>query len=231
MPAPTDDALAASSPPDVAAVPQTQAKRGFGLETQVEVTDAVGAYVRAAGTTARTRRLCSPDRPLVRARHSRERHRLEPAGKTSSPRRLRARLSRQHRDYPRCGGLGFFLGDGQLTTARADPRDLLQPRRDAASSPSPSAISNRQSGIQPRPGTARSGDSGCMPSSERLLAPPRRSCARSARRHAGRAADGRPLTANPAPASLEAGPLGTVYATGALSGLALARQARTRRSR
>jgi hypothetical protein len=109
------DALATGSPPDVADVRKTQSKRGFGLSTQVEVTDAVGAFVRAGWNDGQTEtfmfteidRSFSAGTLVKGTGWSRPEDKLGFAAYVNG-------LSHEHRDYLGAGGLGFFLGDGKL---------------------------------------------------------------------------------------------------------------------
>ncbi len=110
-----DDAIAAGSPPDVAAVRRTQTKRGFGLSTQVEVTEAVGAFIRAGWSDGKTEtfmfteidRSLSIGTLVKGSAWGRAEDKLGVAAYVHG-------LSQAHRDYLANGGLGFFLGDGQL---------------------------------------------------------------------------------------------------------------------
>ncbi len=120
-----DDALAASlAAPDISAVRREQAKRGFGIGTQAELTDSVEAYVRAGWSDGRTETFMFTeiDRSLAAgalvkgAPWGRASDKLGIAGYVNG-------LSRAHRDYLAAGGLGFFLGDGRLSYA---PERILE---------------------------------------------------------------------------------------------------------
>jgi carbohydrate-selective porin OprB len=96
-------------------VRQTQTKRGFGLSTQVEVTDAVGAYVRAGWNDGKTETFMFTeiDRSIALGTlvkgsgWGRPEDKLGFAGYVNG-------ISNEHRAYLAAGGKGFFLGDGQL---------------------------------------------------------------------------------------------------------------------
>jgi len=110
-----DDAIAAGSPPDVAAVRRTQTKRGFGLSTQVEVTEAVGAFIRAGWSDGKTETFMFTeiDRSLSIGTLVKGSAWGRPEDKLGVAAYVHG-LSQAHRDYLANGGLGFFLGDGQL---------------------------------------------------------------------------------------------------------------------
>jgi hypothetical protein len=113
-------ALAASSgaTPDVALVRHDQSKRGAGLSTQVEISEDVGAYVRAAWSDGGTEAFMFSeiDRSLAAGTlvkgglWGRRNDKAGVAGYVNG-------LSRSHRDYLAAGGSGFFLGDGRLNYA------------------------------------------------------------------------------------------------------------------
>jgi high affinity Mn2+ porin len=114
-----DDALALSAAtgatPDVTLVRRTQSKRGFGISTQVEVTDDLGAYVRAGWNDGKTETFMFTeiDRSLAAGA-------LVKGGAWGRPddrlgvAAYRNGLAPPHRNYLAAGGLGFFLGDGRL---------------------------------------------------------------------------------------------------------------------
>lgn len=112
------DALDASAPPDVARVRRLQSKHGFGAGTQVEITEDVGAYVRAGWNDGRTETFAFTeiDRSLAAGalakgtRWGRADDTVGLAGYLNG-------LSAAHRAYLAAGGQGFFLGDGQLSYA------------------------------------------------------------------------------------------------------------------
>jgi hypothetical protein len=114
-----DDALAlgaaTASAPDLTLVRRTQSKSGFGLSTQMEVSQDVGAYVRAGWSDGKTETFMFTeiDRSLAAG--------LQVKGggwgraqDTVGVAVYLNGLSRAHRDYLAAGGLGFFLGDGRL---------------------------------------------------------------------------------------------------------------------
>ena len=112
------DALAMSSPPDVAQVRHLQSKSGLGLGTQVEVAKDVGAYLRAGWNDGRTETYAFTeiDRSLAAGalvkgtRWQRSEDTVGVAFYVNG-------LSAAHRDYLAAGGQGFFLGDGRLNYA------------------------------------------------------------------------------------------------------------------
>ena len=109
---------AAGAAPDVANVRTAQTKTGFGISTQLEVSENVGGYVRAGWSDGRTEtfmfteidRSLSAGILLKGAAWRRAEDRLGVAGYLNG-------LSRAHRSYLAAGGLGFFLGDGRLNYA------------------------------------------------------------------------------------------------------------------
>ena len=110
------DALAASSPPDVAQVRHLQFKNGLGIGTQVAIEDDVGVYARAGWNDGRTETYAFTeiDRSLAAgllARGMRWRRPDDSAGLAAYVNGL----SSAHRDYLAAGGEGFFLGDGRLS--------------------------------------------------------------------------------------------------------------------
>lgn len=108
-------AAATEGTPDVANVRRAQTKRGVGLSTQVEVSDNVGAYVRAGWNDGETESFMFSeiDRSLAvgalikGSSWSRADDKFGVAAYVNG-------LSRSHREYLAAGGSGFFLGDGQL---------------------------------------------------------------------------------------------------------------------
>lgn len=110
-----DDAIAASVPPDVSLVRRTQTKRGIGLSTQVEVTPAIGAFARAGWSDGRTETFMFTeiDRSLAVGTLVKGNRWARPEDKVGIAAYVHG-LSQAHRDYLARGGLGFFLGDGQL---------------------------------------------------------------------------------------------------------------------
>jgi high affinity Mn2+ porin len=109
------DALAAGTPPDVATVRRTQTKRGFGLSTQLEVTQSIGAFIRAGWSDGRTETFMFTeiDRSLAVGTLVKGTPWARPDDKLGVAAYLHG-LSSAHRTYLASGGLGFFLGDGQL---------------------------------------------------------------------------------------------------------------------
>jgi high affinity Mn2+ porin len=112
------DALAFSAPPDVALVRRVQPKNGFGVGTQVALTEDLGAYVRAGWNDGKTETYAFTeiDRSLAGgvlvkgSRWGRGDDTVGIGGYVNG-------LSSAHRDYLAAGGQGFFLGDGRLNYA------------------------------------------------------------------------------------------------------------------
>jgi hypothetical protein len=114
-----EDALAMTGgPPDITLVRRPQSKRGFGLSTQVDVAEELGAYVRAGWNDGRTEsfmfteidRSVAAGVLLKGGRWNRPDDSVGFAGYING-------LSKPHRDYLAAGGQGFFLGDGRLSYA------------------------------------------------------------------------------------------------------------------
>jgi len=111
-------AAAGGSVPDVTLVRRDQFKRGFGLSTQVEVSENVGAYARAGWSDGKTEAFMFTeiDRSLAAGTllkgglWGRADDKAGLAGYVNG-------LSRSHRQYLAAGGSGFFLGDGRLSYA------------------------------------------------------------------------------------------------------------------
>jgi carbohydrate-selective porin OprB len=105
-------------PPDITLVRRPQSKRGFGLGSQVELTEDLGAYVRAGWNDGRTESFMFTeiDRSVAVGAL------LKGAGWSRPDDSLGLALyinglSKPHRDYLAAGGQGFFLGDGRLSYA------------------------------------------------------------------------------------------------------------------
>lgn len=114
------DALALSAAtgnaPDLAQVRRLQSKKGIGAGAQIELTENVGAYVRAAVNDGGTETFAFTeiDRSLsfgALVKGAAWRRERDSAGIAVYVNGLRA----PHRDYLAAGGLGFFLGDGRLS--------------------------------------------------------------------------------------------------------------------
>ncbi len=101
--------------PDVANVRRAQTKRGVGLSTQVEVSENVGAYMRAAWNDGETETFMFTeiDRSLAVGTLVKGGSWSRPGDKFGVAAYVNG-LSREHREYLSAGGSGFFLGDGQL---------------------------------------------------------------------------------------------------------------------
>ena len=106
---------ATGSVPDLTQVRRTQSKYGFGLSTQVEFTDAIGAYARAGWSDGRTETFmyAEIDRSLAAGALVKGSGWARPQDSAGIAVYLNG-LSRAHRNYLADGGLGFFLGDGRL---------------------------------------------------------------------------------------------------------------------
>lgn len=107
--------------PDVALVRHDQSKRGAGLSAQVEISDNIGAYVRAAWSDGKTEAFMFTeiDRSLAAGTLVKGGSWGRPGDKAGVAGYVNG-LSRSHREYLAAGGSGFFLGDGRLnyTTER-----------------------------------------------------------------------------------------------------------------
>jgi len=106
---------ATGSTPDLTQVRRLQTKGGIGASAQVELTENVGAYVRAALNDGKTETFAFAeiDRSLAfgaLAKGGAWGRASDSAGAALYLNGLRA----PHRDYLAAGGLGFFLGDGRL---------------------------------------------------------------------------------------------------------------------
>ena len=107
---------ATGSVPDVSLVRRTQSKSGIGLGTQVEITDSLGAYVRAGWSDGRTETFMFTeiDRSLALGALAKGAGWGRPQDSVGVAVYVNG-LSRAHRDYLAGGGQGFFLGDGRLS--------------------------------------------------------------------------------------------------------------------
>jgi hypothetical protein len=111
-------AAATAATPDVSLVRRLQTKAGFGLGTQVQLSEYAGVYARAGWSDGRTEtfmftevdRSLSAGALLKGARWGRADDSAGVAAYVNG-------LSRPHRDYLAAGGSGFFLGDGRLNYA------------------------------------------------------------------------------------------------------------------
>ena len=110
--------VATASAPDLTLVRRPQSKAGFGLGTQVEITDAVGAYARAGWSDGRTETFMFTeiDRSLAAGALVKGGGWGRPQDSIGLAAYLNG-LSRPHRAYLAAGGQGFFLGDGRLSYA------------------------------------------------------------------------------------------------------------------
>lgn len=106
---------ATGSTPDLTQVRRLQSKSGIGAGAQIELTENVGAYVRAAVNDGKTETFAFTeiDRSVAfgaLARGGAWGRANDSAGVAIYLNGLRS----PHRDYLAAGGLGFFLGDGRL---------------------------------------------------------------------------------------------------------------------
>jgi hypothetical protein len=106
---------ATGTTPDLTQVRRLQTKSGIGAGAQVELTENVGAYVRAALNDGKTETFAFTeiDRSIafgLLAKGGAWGRAADSAGAAVYVNGLRA----PHRDYLAAGGLGFFLGDGRL---------------------------------------------------------------------------------------------------------------------
>ena len=106
---------ASGTAPDLTLVRRLQSKKGIGASAQVELTENMGAYARAAFNDGKTETFAFTeiDRSLavgVLGKGSSWGRAADSAGLAIYLNGLRA----PHRDYLAAGGLGFFLGDGRL---------------------------------------------------------------------------------------------------------------------
>src|SRR2546426_9237405 len=109
-----DDAIAlgraAAATPDVASVRRAEFKKGFGVSTQVEISQDVGAYVRAGWSDGKTEAFMFTeiDRSLAAGALIKGGGWSRP-GETAGVAGYNNRPSRSHRRYFPAGGVGFFL--------------------------------------------------------------------------------------------------------------------------
>jgi len=101
--------------PDLTQVRRLQSKSGIGAGAQLELTENVGAYVRAAFNDGRTETFAFTEIDQsfavgMLAKGGAWGRGADSAGLAIYLNGLRA----PHRDYLAAGGLGFFLGDGRL---------------------------------------------------------------------------------------------------------------------
>jgi len=115
-----NDALAASggAVPDLTTVRHVQSKSGIGLSTQLELSDAVAAYVRAGWNDGKTETFMFTeiDRSLAAGALIKGLSWGRPQDSVGIASYING-LSAEHRNYLAAGGLGFFLGDGRLNYA------------------------------------------------------------------------------------------------------------------
>ena len=109
---------AAGTVPDLSLVRRAQSKHGFGLSTQVELAENLGAYVRAGWSDGKTETFMFTeiDRSLAAGALIKGGGWGRPEDTVGVAAYING-LSRPHRDYLAAGGRGFFLGDGRLNYA------------------------------------------------------------------------------------------------------------------
>jgi len=110
--------VATGNTPDLTQVRRLQSKSGIGAGAQIELSENVGAYVRAAANDGKTETFAFTeiDRSVAfgaLAKGGAWGRANDSAGVALYINGLRA----PHRDYLAAGGLGFFLGDGRLNYA------------------------------------------------------------------------------------------------------------------
>lgn len=108
-------AFAAGGEPDVAQVRYDRAKLGFGINLEQNIDRDVGAFARFSWNDGRTETyaFAEIDRSFTVGAVARGRRWWRPADTLGVAYVLDA-ISAAHRDYLAAGGLGNFLGDGQL---------------------------------------------------------------------------------------------------------------------
>lgn len=117
-----DDAIAlgaaTAAAPDLSLVRRLQTKAGFGLGTQVALSEYVGAYARAGWSDGRTETFMFTeiDRSLAAGTLLKGAGWGRPDDSAGIAAYVNG-LSRPHRDYLAAGGAAFFLGDGRLNYA------------------------------------------------------------------------------------------------------------------
>jgi carbohydrate-selective porin OprB len=101
--------------PDVADVRRDQAKWGFGIGIDQQVSDSVGLFTRASWNDGATETYAFTEieRSLT-AGASVKGQLWQRPDDTILLGVIRNGLSKAHRDYLAAGGLGFFIGDGRL---------------------------------------------------------------------------------------------------------------------
>ena len=117
-----NDAIAlgavSASVPDLTLARRPQSKVGFGLGTQVEITNTIGAYARAGWSDGKTETFMFTeiDRSLAAGTLVKGGGWGRPQDSLGAAVYLNG-LSSPHREYLAAGGQGFFLGDGRLNYA------------------------------------------------------------------------------------------------------------------
>ena len=107
---------ATGSTPDLTQVRRMQSKSGIGGGAQIELTENVGAYMRAAMNDGKTETFAFTeiDRSVAFGALARGAA-WGRAGDSAGAAIYLNGLRTLHRDYLAAGGLGFFLGDGRLS--------------------------------------------------------------------------------------------------------------------
>ena len=121
------DALAAEtgSTPNIAAVRTHRAKTGAGVSVEQNITDSLGLFARYSADDGRGEEYAftEVDRSAQMGL-SIKGTAWSRTDDTIGVAAVRNELSSAHRDYLAAGGLGFFLGDGQLT--HYHPEDIAE---------------------------------------------------------------------------------------------------------
>lgn len=112
------DALNTAPVPDITAVRRIQGKSGLAAGAQMEITEQLGAYVRAGWSDGRTETYAFTeiDHSLSGGLLAKG-ARWGRAGDSVGVAAYINGLSGDHRNYLAAGGQGFFLGDGRLNYA------------------------------------------------------------------------------------------------------------------
>lgn len=110
-----DEASATGGLPDLTQVRRLTSKYGIAANTEQEITDELGAFVRASWSNgeAETYAFAEIDRSVAAGMVLRGKW-WKRAGDELALAFVRNGLSAAHRDYVAAGGLGFFIGDGRI---------------------------------------------------------------------------------------------------------------------
>ena len=110
------DASVAGAAPDLATSRKKRVKYGFGISLEQSVSSSVGAFARASWNNGEVEEFAFTeiDRSLSAGVLIKGAGWNRPADSVGIA-LVKNDLSAAHRDYLAAGGLGFFLGDGQLS--------------------------------------------------------------------------------------------------------------------